>query len=72
MVLKIAVDVKTGSNFESIEKIGENHYLVFVKEQPKKGKANKAVIKALKDYFDKQVFLVTGHTSSRKIFEVID
>jgi uncharacterized protein (TIGR00251 family) len=72
MVLMITVDVKTSSNFNSVEKIGENHYLVYVKEHPKKGKANRAVMKVLKDYFNRQVFLVTGHTSSRKTFEVFD
>ncbi|MBD3205279.1 DUF167 domain-containing protein [Candidatus Bathyarchaeota archaeon] len=71
MTIRITVDVKTGSNFESIDVVGDDHYLVHVKEQPKKGKANKAVIKVLKSHFDSQVFLVAGHTSSRKIFEVL-
>jgi len=71
MSFKITVDVKTGSNYESIDIIDNNHYLVNVKEVPKKGKANKAVIKLLKKYFDSQVFLVAGHTSSRKVFEIL-
>jgi uncharacterized protein (TIGR00251 family) len=71
MSFKITVDVKTGSNYESIDIIDNNHYLVHVKEVPKKGKANKAVIKLLKKYFDSQVFLVAGHTSSRKVFEIL-
>jgi uncharacterized protein (TIGR00251 family) len=72
MTIRIIVDVKTGANFESIEVIEDNHYLVHVKEQPKKGKANRAVIKILKDHFDLQVFIVAGRTSSRKIFEIIE
>jgi uncharacterized protein (TIGR00251 family) len=70
MSFKITVDVKAGSNYESIDLVDDNHYLVHVKEFPKKGKANKAVIKILKKYFDSQVFLVAGHTSSRKVFEI--
>jgi uncharacterized protein YggU (UPF0235/DUF167 family) len=66
----IIVDVKTGSNSKSISKVGDNHYLVNVKELPKKGKANKAVIKILNDFFNAPVFLLSGYASSRKIFEV--
>jgi uncharacterized protein (TIGR00251 family) len=70
MSFKITVDVKTGSNNESIDLVDDNHYLVHVKELPKKGKANKAVIKILRKYFNSQVFLLAGHTSSRKVFEI--
>ena len=66
----ITVDVKPGQREESITEIGENHLLVQVKAPASKGKANKAVIKLLKNHFGKQVFLTSGHTSSRKIFEV--
>ena len=66
----ITVDVKPGQREESVEILGEDHFLVSVKAPASKGKANKAVIKLLKKYFDKQVFLVSGNTSSRKIFEV--
>jgi uncharacterized protein (TIGR00251 family) len=66
----ITVDVKPGQREESIEVIEENHLLVQVKAPASKGKANKALIKLLKNHFGRQVFLVSGHTSSRKIFEV--
>jgi uncharacterized protein (TIGR00251 family) len=66
----ITVDVKAGQREESIEKLDEDHYVVSVKAPASKGKANKAVIKLLKKQLDKQVFLVSGHTSSRKIFEI--
>lgn len=66
----ITVDVKPGQREEHIEEIGENHLLVYVKAPASKGKANKAVIKLLKKHFSNQVFLVSGHTSSRKVFEV--
>jgi hypothetical protein len=66
----ITVDVKPGSRVESIDKLDEDQYLVHVKEPASKGKANKAVLKLLKEYFNSQVYMISGHTSSRKIFEV--
>ncbi|MBN2335298.1 YggU family protein [Candidatus Bathyarchaeota archaeon] len=68
----ITVDVKAGSNRESVEETGENHYMVHVKAPPRKGKANTAIIKLLRKRFGGQVFLVSGHTSSRKVFEVVE
>lgn len=66
----ITVDVKPGQREEGVEKLGEDHYLVSVKAPASKGKANKVVIKLLKKHLGKQVLIVSGHTSSRKIFEV--
>jgi uncharacterized protein len=68
----ITVDVKPGQLEESIEIVKEGHFLVSVKAPASKGKANKAVMKLLKNYFGKQVYLVSGHTSSRKIIEIED
>lgn len=64
------VDVKPNQREENVVRIDENHLLVYVQAPAIKGKANKAVIKLLKKYFGKQVFLVSGHTSSRKIFMI--
>lgn len=66
----ITVDVKPSQREEDIQKISEEHLIVHVKAPAIKGKANKAVIKLLKRHFGCEVFLVSGHTSSRKIFEV--
>jgi len=66
----ITVDVKPNQREERIEEISEEHLLVYVKAPARKGKANKAVIKLLRHHFGEQVFLVSGHTSNRKIFEV--
>ena len=68
----ITVDVKAGAKIDSVEETGENHYMVHVKAPPTKGKANKAIIKLLKKRFGSQVFLVSGHTSNRKVFEVVE
>ena len=66
----ITVDVKPNQREEHIEEISEDHLIVHVKAPASKGKANKAVIKLLKKRLGREVFLVSGHTSSRKIFEV--
>jgi hypothetical protein len=71
--MKISVRVKPNAKGERIEKIGENTFLLWVKEKPQEGKANKAVIKVLAEYFDvpqSAVVLLKGQSSKEKIFEV--
>ena len=68
--MRIIVDVKTESREESVEELGDGHYLVRVKEPRKKGKANVAVLKLLKKHLGKQVALISGATSTTKIIEV--
>src|SRR3989338_9497975 len=50
--MKIFVKTKPRSKQERVEKIDETHFIVAVKEIPIEGRANKAIIKALADYFD--------------------
>jgi uncharacterized protein (TIGR00251 family) len=66
----IAVDVKSNSRENSVLKLGEDYYLVCVKAPAKKDKANKAVLNLLKNYFGNQVYLISGRSSNRKLFEV--
>jgi uncharacterized protein (TIGR00251 family) len=68
--MRIVVEVKAGCKDVKVEKINDGRYRVEVKAQAKKGKANKAVINELKNYFDAQVWLVGGYTSNIKYFEV--
>ncbi len=68
--MRIVVDVKAGSNRDAVELLEDGHYLVHVKAQPRKGKANAAVMKLLKKELGAPVTLLMGHTSSRKVFEV--
>lgn len=67
---RIVVDVKAGSNRDSVELLSEGRYLVHVKAQPRKGKANAAIVKLLRKELRVRVTLVAGHTSNRKVFEV--
>jgi uncharacterized protein (TIGR00251 family) len=66
----ITVDVKPGQREKKIHVINEKHIILYVKAQAIKGKANREAIKILRNYYGKHVILISGHTSSRKIFEV--
>ena len=71
--MKIFVKTKPRSKQERVEKIDETHFIVAVKEIPIEGRANKAIIKALADYFDvarSSVRIVSGHTARQKRIEV--
>lgn len=71
--MKIAVTVKPNAKQESVEKTGENEFVVRVKAKPQDGKANEAVIEALAEYFDvakSRVVLMHGRASKNKIFEI--
>ena len=68
--MRIIVDVKPKSKKELVDQVSEDHFLVYTHAPASKGKANVAVIKLLKKHFDKQVSLISGHTSSRKLFMV--
>jgi len=71
--MKISVKVKPIAKQEKIERINESHFLIWVKERPQEGKANKAVVKVLSEYFgvpQSQVVLLKGQSSKGKIFEI--
>ena len=71
--MKISVKVKPNARQEKIERINESHFLIRVKEKPQEGKANKAVIKVLAEYFgvpQSQIVLLKGQSSKEKTFEI--
>ena len=68
--MKIFVKAKPLSKEEKIEKIDEINFIVWVKEPPKGGKANRAIAKALALYFNVApscVNLVSGFSSKQKV-----
>lgn len=72
--MKISVIAKPQSNKELVEKMDEGNFVVHVKEPPIDGRANRAIVKALADYFGtstSQVRIVLGHTSRHKIVEIL-
>ena len=70
--MRIVVEVKAGQREESVELLDGDRYLVCVKEQRQKGKANQAVLKLLKRHFGKQARLVSGATSTTKTVELLE
>jgi len=72
--MKVRVDVKPNSRVPGIEPV-EDHLVVRVKEPPKEGKANSAVVRAVAHYFGvapSDVRVVTGLTGRRKVLELPD
>ena len=71
--MKISVKAKLRAKEQSVQEIDETHFVVSVKEPPKQGKANQAIIKALARYFKtapSNIKLVSGFSSKQKVFEV--
>lgn len=73
--MKFFVKIKTKSANPGIEKIGESDFIVKVKELPTGGRANKAVVKALAEYFKVaswRVKIVGGIISKNKVVNIIE
>ena len=70
--MKIQVKVKPNSRTEEVSREGDS-FIVKVKEPPKEGKANQAVIKLLAEHFGvphSQVRILSGFKSRNKVIEV--
>lgn len=71
--MRIIVKVKTHAREAAVEKIDDTHYKVCVPAPPEKGKANRAVIGALADYFDvtlDSIEIKAGDASTSKIVRI--
>jgi hypothetical protein len=71
--MKIFVKVKIRAKKNKVEKIGENNFIVSIKELPIKGKANKAIIEFLAGYFNikkSDIEIIRGHKLKEKIIEI--
>ena len=69
----VSVKVKLKARQEKIEKIKENLFKVSIKQVPVKGKANKAVINSLANYFNisrSRIKIISGLKSRNKVFEI--
>jgi hypothetical protein len=70
--MKIQVRVKPNSRTEEVSRRGDS-FVVKVKEAPKEGKANQAVIRLLAEHFgvpQSQVRILSGFKSKTKVVEV--
>ena len=71
--MKSYVKAKPRSKKEYVKKVDDNNYIVAVKEPPIAGKANKAIIRSLAEYFNKlpsQINITSGEKSKQKTVEV--
>jgi uncharacterized protein (TIGR00251 family) len=72
--MKIQVKVKPNSRTEGISPEGDS-FIVKVKEPPKEGKANQAVIKLLAEHFSvpqSRVSILSGFRSKNKVVEIAE
>jgi len=72
--MKIQVKVKPNSKTEEVSREGDS-FIVKVKEPPKEGRANQAVIKLLAEHFSvlqSQVRILSGFRSRNKVIEVVE
>lgn len=72
--MKIIATAHPNSKKPRVEKDLLNNFHVYVSEPPLEGKANKAVIEALVEYFHTKksnVILLSGEKSKSKLFEII-
>lgn len=72
--MKIQVKVKPNSKTEELSQEGDS-FIITVKEPPKEGKANQAVIKLLAEHFgvpQSQVRILSGFRSRNKVIEIVE
>lgn len=72
--MKIFVTAKPNAHEASVTKVSDNTFIVAVREPPIEGRANRAILATLAEYFKVAPFkvrLVSGHTSRQKIVEII-
>jgi uncharacterized protein len=72
--MKIQIKVTANARVEEVVKV-DNAYNVRVKAPAKEGKANKAVIKALAEFFkvpQSSIRIVSGLNGKNKIIEILE
>ena len=68
--MKVRVKVHPSSSQEKIVQVDKASYEIWLKEKSIDGKANMKLLKLLKKYFKRDVELVSGKTSRKKIVEL--
>ncbi|MBI4836907.1 MAG: DUF167 domain-containing protein [Candidatus Portnoybacteria bacterium] len=72
--MKIFIKAKPNFKEERVEKTGDNEFVVAVCEPPLEGRANRAIIAALAEYFKipaARIKIKTGQNSKNKIIEIL-
>ena len=69
--MRINVKAKPNSDENKVDKIDDINFVVSVKDPPVQGRANRAVVKMLSEYFHtSNIRIVSGHISRNKVVEV--
>lgn len=71
--MRISVKARPGASENLVTKIAEGQFEVWVKEPPIQGRANRAVIRLIAEYFRVPVVnvkIVSGFTLRNKILEI--
>lgn len=69
--MRITVKAKPNSNENKVKKIDDLNFIVSVKDPSVQGRANRAIVKALSEYFHTlNVRIVSGHISKNKMVEI--
>jgi len=71
--MKIYIQVKSKSREAKIIKDDINHYTIYIKELPEKGRANKAIITSLSNHFHiakSQISILSGLSSRQKVINI--
>ena len=72
--MKIFVRVKPIAKRNEIKVVDSNHFTISVKESPVNGKANRAVIKLLSEFYKitkSKILIKSGIKSREKIVEIL-
>jgi len=68
--MKIEVTIKPNSPKQELIKVSEREYKIHLRKQPIENKANLELIKLLKKHFKKEVKILSGKTSKKKLIEL--
>lgn len=71
--MRISVKVKPGAKEDRVEKVGTSELSVRLKAPPKEGKANKALIGILSEYFSvpkSRISIARGESGKNKIVDI--
>lgn len=69
--MKIKVKLHPNSSQEKIKEIErDKEYEVWIKEKPIERKANEKLIKTMRKYFKKNIKIISGFSSRKKIVDI--
>ena len=70
--MKINIRVRTNAGEQGVEKISDENYKVSLKSVPENGKANLELVKVLRKFFGRDIKIISGLSSRRKVVEVLE